>query len=90
MSTSSPFRYLSAADVARRANNDAISYNRVLAACRNGELSYQTLGTSFCILEQDADEWIAKQVRLTNPETVTRLEAEIADLKYQLSKKVQA
>lgn len=81
---SSPFQYLSAADVVRRSNG-AVTYNRVLNACKQGELSYQTVGSAFCILEQDANEWLAKQAELANPEIVGTLKARIADLERQLA-----
>lgn len=78
-----PVVYLSAADVVRRSKG-AVTYNRVLTACKNGEITYQSIGPSFCILEQDADEWLKKQAALADPDLVESLRARIASLETQV------
>lgn len=75
--------YLSAADVVRRSNGK-VTYNRVLNACKNGDLHYLNVGSAFCISDQDADAWLAKQAELADPELIDSLKARIATLETQV------
>lgn len=58
-------------------------YSRVLKAIQIGDLPAQTLGASYMVNANDAEEWIQRAQAITDPAYVLTLEAEIAFLKAE-------
>lgn len=74
-------KYLTGSELARQAG---CSYAKVLAAIHSADLDAVKIGGSYAVQEQNALTWIEQQRLLADPNIVTKLQAEIADLKAQL------